>query len=312
MSAQFIVPVLVGPTASGKTAISLLLAERFPLEIISADSRQIYKYMDIGTAKVSESIRKRIIHHLIDICDPDEVYSAGKFGLQARALVNEIAARGNQPLVVGGSGFYIRSFLDGICEIEAADESTRQALRERLQSSGIAALYRELAEIDAVYAQKISSNDSQRILRALEVYQITGKPFSQWHRQTPNPAPFKYLLLGLDAPRPYLYERINQRVDEMLQTGLVDEVRMLREKGYTPEMNALNTVGYKEVFQYIEGKISLEAMIDLIKRNSRRYAKRQMTWFRKDARIQWRQVNSGADLEKIADEIYTLIRIKQK
>ncbi len=294
------VPVIVGPTGVGKTRLSLLIAEKLPVEIISADSRQIYRYMDIGTAKVEKSIREQIPHHFIDICNPDEYYSAGMFGQQARKVALEILERQRLPLIVGGSGFYIRALLDGIFELQIKDEQVRQQLEARLEKEGLPELYRQLQQVDPDYAKKISANDRQRILRSLEVYQITGKPFSYWHTLPPKPAPFKPLIYGLTAERSILYDRINRRVEQMMAQGLVEEVQRILDMGYSPELNALNTVGYKEVVAFLQNRLDRSTMIEKIKQNSRRYAKRQLTWFRADQRIQWFDVNEEADLERIA------------
>ncbi len=297
------VHLIVGPTAVGKTALSLLIAEKRAVEIISADSRQIYRYMDIGTAKVSSEVRRQIPHHFIDICLPDEYYSAGMFGKQARQTVEEIVRRGKIPLVVGGSGFYIRALVDGIFELDARDAAVRQQLEARLSEEGLASLYAELQKADPAYAAKISHNDRQRILRSLEVFYVTGKPFSFWHEQKPEPAPFEAVFWGLTAERTTLYRRINERVLRMLQEGLEEEVRGLLEMGYSPELNALNTVGYKEMIDYLNGKISRETMIERIQRNSRRYAKRQLTWFRAESRVHWHEVAEAGDLKEIAQKI---------
>ncbi|WP_456441240.1 tRNA (adenosine(37)-N6)-dimethylallyltransferase MiaA [Caldithrix abyssi] len=298
-----VVHFIVGPTAIGKTFLSALLAEKIKVEIISADSRQIYRFMDIGTAKPEAEFRQRVTHHFIDICDPDEYYSAGLFGKEARTTIEGIFARGRVPLVVGGSGFYIKALVDGIFELDAKDEKIRQQLSERLERDGLRALYDDLKKIDSVYAAKISPNDRQRILRSLEVYFITGKPFSYFHQQKPEAADFKPVFWGLDMERKALYQRINERVDQMLAEGLLDEVKTLLEKGYSPQLNALNTVGYKEAIAYLQNRLSYEEMAEQIKRNTRRYAKRQLTWFRADQRIQWTRVDSPQTLKKLAEEI---------
>ncbi|RLD14020.1 tRNA (adenosine(37)-N6)-dimethylallyltransferase MiaA [candidate division KSB1 bacterium] len=294
---------IVGPTAVGKTFLSERIAEHLAVEIISADSRQIYRYMDIGTAKPDVALRKKVRHHFIDICDPDAYYSAGMFGREARQTVKQILERGNRPLVVGGSGFYIKAMVDGIFELETKDEAVRAELDERLQKEGLPALYDALQKVDPVYAAKISPNDRQRILRSLEVYRITGRPFSSFHRQKPVQADFEPVFWGLDMERKALYARINRRVDQMLSQGLIDEVQALLERGYSPELNALNTVGYKEVIQYLKNELTLDEMTERIKRNSRRYAKRQFTWFRADKRIRWQTIQTADDLEKLAKKI---------
>ncbi|MBN2425275.1 MAG: tRNA (adenosine(37)-N6)-dimethylallyltransferase MiaA [Calditrichaceae bacterium] len=282
---------IVGPTASGKTNLSLQIAEKYPVELISADSRQIYRFMDIGTAKPEKSILERFRHHFVNIFNPDEYYSAGRFGKEARHVIDEIFKKNRNPLVAGGSGFYIKALIDGIFDEDIKDEEIRDFLNHRLEKEGLPVLFNELAEKDTEYASRISANDTQRILRSLEVIYLTGKPFSAWHRQKTEAFPYKPVIIGLDVERKVLYERINRRVDDMIHKGLVDEAQAILDKGYSLKNNALNTVGYKEVIAYLNGEISMEEMIELIKRNTRRYAKRQMTWFRADKRILWRKAD---------------------
>lgn len=303
MKKSLIVPIIVGPTGVGKTTLSLKLAEKLPVEIVSADSRQIYKYMDIGTAKPSKEILAKIPHHCIDICQPNEYFSAGKYSALARQTIADILERGRRPVVVGGSGFYIKALLDGIFEIEAFSEEIRDLLISRAQMDGLKILYEELRRVDPIYAKKISLNDRQRILRALEVYQTTGQPFSFWHEQETQPADFNYFIMGLTMPRAMLCKRIDDRVDEMISRGLIEEVRKLQAIGFSQTLNALNTVGYKEVFQYLNGQLDYQQMVELIKRNSRRYAKRQMTWFRKVKRIEWREIQDENEMVSLADEL---------
>lgn len=304
-----IVPVIVGPTAVGKTRLSLLLAERLPVEVISADSRQIYKLMDIGTAKAPQHIRATVPHHFIDICTPDQTFSAGQFGEQARNTVQDIFGRNKLPVVAGGSGLYIRALLDGFFERQIKDEDIRRRLEDELAQKGLDNLYSQLQQVDPAYAQKISKNDPQRIMRALEVYRASGRPLSFWHQQKTNAAPFPFFQIGLTMERSALYRRINQRVDEMLHQGLVEEVKTLLQKGYSPQLNALNTVGYKEVVAYLKGALSFEEMVGEIKKNSRRYAKRQLTWFKKDQRIEWYEINDAGDLPAICDTILCSVQI---
>ncbi len=299
---------IVGPTGIGKTFLSRLVAEKIDLEIISADSRQIYRYMDIGTAKPEAEFRQQVTHHFIDICDPDAYYSAGMFGKEARSTIEQVFKRGTIPMVVGGSGFYIKALVDGIFELDAKDEAIRQQLEEQLKSEGLPKLYQELQSVDPEYAAKISPNDRQRILRSLEVFLVTGKPFSYFHQQKPEPAVFKPVFWGLTMERQKLYQRINQRVDEMLKLGLIDEVKMLLDKGYSPDLNALNTVGYKEVIAYLKNQLTFEEMVEQIKRNTRRYAKRQFTWFRADQRIHWFNVETKADFKELQQKIIRTIK----
>lgn len=297
------VPIIVGPTGVGKTELSLMVAEKLPVEIVSSDSRQIYRHLNIGTDKIADSIRKKIPHHMIDICNPDEYFSAGMYSRIARKVIGEIQQRGKVPLVVGGSGFYISALVDGIFELDVHDDQVRSALEERLKREGLATLFAELQKYDPEYAAKISPTDKQRTLRALEIYIVTGHSFSSWHEQDTEPAPFKPLMIGLTMERQALYERIEKRVEKMLEAGLMDEVQKLIHMGYRPGMNALNTVGYKEAFQYLQGEFTFEEMVDLIKRNSRRYAKRQLTWFRRDNRIRWIEASRRTVLRRTANEI---------
>jgi len=288
------VPVIVGPTAVGKTALSLDLAEALGAEIVSADSRQVYRFMTIGTAKPTPEELARVPHHFIDVRNPDEYYSAGEYQREAREVIENMLAEGRLPVVVGGSGFYLRALFDGLFEPRIADTEVKERIRERIRREGLASVYEELKRVDPEAAARIHPNDEQRIVRALEVYEISGKPMSTFFREKPRPASFEGIWIGLERERDELYRRIDERVDQMFAQGLVDEVRDLLQRGYSPELNALRTVGYREVVDYLQGKISLERAIELVKRNSRRYAKRQLTWFRRDLRIHWVRADEGA------------------
>lgn len=297
------VPILVGPTSSGKTALSLLLAQSMPCEIISADSRQIYRRMDIGTAKPTPADRERVRHHCIDILDPDEDFSAGQYGPMARRLVHEIDSQGRIPLVVGGSGLYIRALVDGIFDGGFRDEGIRQRLREEAGAVGPEVLHRRLESLDPEAGSKIHPNDGKRIIRALEVCSVSGVPLSKLQRERTVRADFQSKMFGLDWPRGPLYRRIEERVDEMLRQGLVQEVRDLAASGYSLRNNALDSVGYREILMHLEGALELDSAVDLIKKNTRRFAKRQMTWFRGDPRIRWFTVSSAEELPGIAERI---------
>ena len=298
---------IVGPTASGKTFLSQLISEQLKIEIVSADSRQIYRYLDIGTAKPDAAFRAQVPHHFIDICDPDEYYSAGIFGRQARQAIENIFARNAIPLVVGGSGFYIKALVDGIFELDAKSESVRERLERQLTEKGLPDLFQWLREVDPRYANKISSNDRQRILRALEVFLVTGKPFSYFHQKKPQSADFVPVFWGLELERNLLYQRIDRRAEQMLDEGLLEEVRQVLAKGYHPDLNALNTVGYRETIEFIQEKISYQTMLERIQRNTRRYAKRQLTWFRADPRVHWVEVTSKEDYQLLSRKIITAI-----
>ncbi len=297
--------ILGGPTAVGKTELALQLARQLRGEIISADSRQLYRGLDIGTAKPSAAERAEVPHHFIDMLEPDQPFNAGMFQKKARALIDELRKKGRGVIVCGGTGLYIRALLRGMIPLEADMSGEREQLAGELRSRGLEALYHELEQVDPLSAGRIDPADARRITRALEIFRATGKTFSFWLGQPQTPAPFPFLYVALNRPRAELYDRINRRVDKMLAAGLVDEVRELVARGHAAE-NALNTVGYKEVMAFLRGELSRDEMAELIKRNTRRYAKRQMTWFRKEPDIIW--LEAGRD--DLAGEIMRLIREK--
>lgn len=299
---------IVGPTASGKTFLSLLLAKLFPSEIVSADSRQVYKYLTIGTAKPTEEERKGVPHHFIDILEPTQEYSAGQYGSEARECIERVFERKKQPILVGGSGLYIKAVLDGLFEGAGKNEELRRQLLEEANEHGSEWLYAKLQKIDPRAAATMDATKVRRIIRALEVYYLTGKPISYFHQTQQTALTFPVLQIGLHWDRAELYRRIDQRVELMVQQGFLEEVQWLREKGYSPTFNALNTVGYKEAFAYLDGKLSYETMLDLIKRNTRRFAKRQLTWFRADSRIEWVPVSEKTDWDLLARELVVRFR----
>lgn len=297
--------ILVGPTAVGKTHMGTLIAEKLPVEIVSADSRQVYRYMDIGTAKPSQEILRLIPHHFIDILKPDEHYSAGIFGNQARKVIDEIFSRNKVPLVIGGSGLYIKSLLSGFFGEDVRDEKIRESLHKRLETEGSDSLHHDLAKVDPEAAQKIHPQNSQRLVRALEVYLASGIKISDLQKRSLPPPSFAVLKFGLIKNRLKLYQNINDRVDAMFRKGLLAEVAHILDMGYESNLNSLNTVGYKETIEYLNGKLDFDECVEQIKRNSRHYAKRQLTWFNADSEIQWLEVETGEDFEKAADEIVT-------
>lgn len=287
--------IVAGPTGVGKTAVSVEIAKRIPCEIVSADSRQIYRFMDIGTSKPSEAVLQSIPHHFISILNPDKVYSAGQYSNEARESIMQIFERRKLPLVVGGSGLYIRALLEGFFGDDFRDDSIREQLQTRLQEKGAKALYAELQEADPQGAARIHPNNTKRILRSLEVYHITGKPMSEVQKTGKDTANFNWIKFGLIIHREKLYARINQRVDQMFETGFIAEVRGLLKKGYSPKLNSLNSVGYKEVIRFLQNEINLGRCIELVKQNTRRYAKRQLTWFRKESDIYWVRLDKAAN-----------------
>ncbi|MCD6363291.1 MAG: tRNA (adenosine(37)-N6)-dimethylallyltransferase MiaA [Synergistetes bacterium] len=282
-----IVLVLLGPTAVGKTEASFEIAQKFNCEIISVDSRQIYKLMDIGTAKPSLEERKKVPHHLIDIVYPDEVYTAGDFCSDAHRIIDEISERGKLPLMVGGSALYYWLFFrKPMSPLPRGSPSLRESLLRR----GRETLYKELRKVDPESAKKIHPNDLYRIVRALEVYHLTGRPISRWHSEWKGKAPkerYKVLWLGLIRDRDEIYRRIDLRVDDMLSRGLIEEVKRLIEMGYSPDLPSMKGHGYREICDYFLGKLTLEEAINAIKKDTRHYAKRQLTWFRKWKDIEW-------------------------
>lgn len=276
--------VVGGPTAVGKTACSIQLAQYYKTEIISADSRQLYQKLDIGTAKPTPEELAAVPHHFIDILPPEVEYNAGQFERDALQLLEKLFLRYNVVVVAGGSGMYVQALCQGIDAMPAIPAGLRELLNRRLQTEGLAALVLELEERDPAYAQEVDRHNPQRIVRALEVCLFTGKPYSSFRRQEYKNRPFEIIKVGLDRPRHELYARIDQRMDAMIAEGLFEEARSLYP---FRELNALQTVGYKEIFDYIDGLYGREEAIRLLKRNSRRYAKRQLTWFRKDPDFAW-------------------------
>ncbi len=294
--------VILGPTASGKTNISIKLSEILDIEVISADSRQIYKHLDIGTATPSQDELSAVPTHFINIIEPDEYYSAGLFGNQAEKTAFEIMKRNKIPVVVGGSGLYIKALCEGLFK-EETDNKQRIDVREKLQKeydeNGIDNLFDKLKKIDPVSAEKYSDKNPRRILRALEHYYVTGKAFSQAHQSQENNRDFNVIYFGIQFPREELYKRINLRAEQMWHNGLIEETQKVLEMGYSPELNSLNTVGYKEVIAFLNNKLSQKEALEEMKKNTRHYAKRQMTWFRKVENVNW---ISGSVVE-IADVI---------
>jgi tRNA dimethylallyltransferase len=297
------VVVIVGPTCSGKTYLSLKLAELLDGEIISADSRQIYKLLNIGTAKPSADQLKKVIHHFVDELNPDADFNASKFAENAEDIFADLVEQNKIPIVVGGSGLYIKALIDGITESADTNNELRQELLAQRQKFGDDFLYAELKKVDKISADKMLPQNWKRVMRALEVYRLTGDPIWHHHSSHKRISRFQYRQIGLMWDRKTLYNNIEVRVDEMIESGLVDEVKLILNCGYDKNINSLNTVGYKEIIQYLDNEISIERAVELIKRNTRRYAKRQMTWFNADKRIDWIQISSVKDLDLLAEKI---------
>lgn len=276
--------VIAGPTAVGKTAAAIKLAQQLKTEIISADSRQFYREMSIGTAKPNAEELAQAKHHFIDSHSITENFTVGDFEKQALELLDELFKTHDQVIMVGGSGLFIQAVIQGFDDLPTADPEIREKLNLELAEKGIENLQDKLQEADPDYYNQVDLNNPQRLIRALEVFEATGKPFSSFRKAAINKRPFESIKIALNLPREELYDRINKRVDIMVEQGLIEEVRSLMPYKH---LNALNTVGYSELFDYFDGKTDLHTAINLIKRNTRRFAKRQLTWFRKDQEMKW-------------------------
>jgi len=281
--------VLIGPTAIGKTELSLQLSETFDCEIISVDSMQVHRFMDIGTAKIPLSERRSIPHHLIDIVNPDEQYDAVQFARDCLRTIKKIHKKSSIPLLTGGTGLYLRSLKDGFFAGAPTDLEIRNKLLKRLEIEGVNVLHSELLLCDRITAEKLHQNDTSRIVRALEVYLSTGTPLSTHQKNQPPPGNLfsKMLTIGLTCDRTRLYERINQRSATMLEDGLEGEVSRLLNMGYTPNLKSMQSIGYRHMVQYLAGNWSEAELRVYLARDTRRYAKRQYTWFNRDQSVVW-------------------------
>ncbi len=298
--------VIVGPTAIGKTALALhiarsMLARSMAVEIINADSMQIYKGLDIGTAKPTREERALVPHHMIDIINPHEAFNVGDFIEMVDPVVNDLLAKGKIPVIVGGTGLYIRAFLYGLCSAPGADWKIRERLLQEENKYGEGYLYRRLSHVDPYLAQKINPKDLVRITRALEVYEKTGKPLSHFQKIHIKRPRYNVIFIGLTQDRRTLYDRINRRVDKMVQSGLVEETRWLFNT-FGEDCVPARRLCYKEIGGYIKGLYSLEKAIYLVKRNTRHYAKRQLTWFRHERGIRWFNVKDDLSCYKEIEE----------
>ena len=295
------VVAVVGPTASGKSALALALADAFDGEIISCDSTAVYRGLDIGTDKLEVAERRGIPHHLIDVADPTEVYSAARYGADASAAVAGIAGRGRLPIVAGGTGFYLRALVRGMFPGPGRDESLRARLDRIAERRGVESLHRWLARIDEPSALRIQPRDRKRLVRALEVYLLTGRPLTAHFADTVSPAgTLDVLTIGVSVPRPALFDRVSRRVDEQLERGVVDEVRRLVDRGVPLSAHAFSGLVYRQVVDFLNGVRDLAATRDLIVRENMRYAKRQVTWFRNEPGIVW--LSAPGDSEQAVRE----------
>jgi len=295
--------VICGPTASGKTALAVELARRFPIEVVSADSRQVYRGLDIGTAKATAAERRQVPHHLLDLVAPDGKFSVADFASLAHGAIAAIHDRGRLPVLLGGTGLYLRAVTEGLVDAPTGDPALRAELLEREGREGPGTLFRLLREVDPPLARRIPPGDVTRTVRALEVYRLSGRRLSDFQREHAfAERPYRTLKLGLAPSREELYRRIDRRVEGMLEQGLAAEVRGLLERGLNPGCKSLRTIGYREMICHLRGEIPLAEATTLIQRNSRHYAKRQLTWFRGDDAIIWvDSCGESAKLQKLIE-----------
>jgi len=294
--------LILGPTGTGKSAVAIELARLLNGEIVSADSRAIYKGMDIGTAKPPKDIRQKIKHHLLDIKEPEEHYDVMQFREDVKMVLKDILNRSKYPIVVGGSTLYVAAITDKLFDGPAADWK----LRAKLKAQTLMELYKRLKEVDPKAAERIHPHDEQRIIRALEVYELSGIPISELQERPQEQFPYKFFKVGLRMERELLYKKIDERVDQMIAAGLIEEAKRLKAR-LKPHMQAYKTTGYQELFQYLDGQISLEAAIAEIKKNTRNLAKRQLIWFKRDPEINWLDVTGKTPVE-VAEDILALIK----
>ena len=303
--------ILTGPTAVGKTALSIMLAKAIGGEIISADSMQVYRYMDIGTAKIKPEETEGVPHHLIDVLNPTEDFNVTAFQTMAKQAINEIYSRGRIPIVAGGTGFYIQSLLYDISFEETEVSFYREELTAYYEAYGAHALHEELKKVDPVSYEQIHENNVKRVIRALEFYHDTGYPISEHNkaqRQKVSPYNFEYFVLNDD--REVLYRRIEKRIDIMMEQGLIEEVQGLLDYGCQPDMVSMQGLGYKEIISYLNGECSLEEAVYILKRDTRHFAKRQLTWFRREKEVTWVDRTAFSSEEEILE--YMLNRLFQK
>ena len=304
--------ILSGPTACGKTSLSIELAKRINGEIISADSMQVYRGFDIGTAKVTEAEKDGIPHYLIDEMDPDEEFNIFEFQTRANHYIADITSRGKIPMIVGGTGFYIQSVLYDIDFSDESDDKTyRHELEKLAQEKGNDHLYQMLLTCDPDAAKEIHPNNSKRVIRALEFFHETGQQISEHNRiQHQKESPYNFAYFVLNRPRSILYERINARVDQMIQLGLVEEVSGLLQQGYGEDLLSMQGLGYKEMVPYVKGETSLDEATDLLKKNTRHFAKRQITWFKREKDVLWIDLETYASVDEAVEYMIKVVKEK--
>ena len=300
--------VLVGPTAIGKSRIAIEVAQALGTEILTADSTQVYRGMNIGTDTPSEEDRRRVPHRLIDLVEPDEPFNAGEFRRQALREISRLYEKGLLPLVVGGTGLYVRALLNGLWTGPPSDRTLRRKLEEEVRARGGESMYQELGRVDPVTASRLHPRDTVKVLRALEVYRQIGVPLSKAHEaHRERAAPFRALVLGLTMERAVLHQRIDQRVDVELAKGLIDETRTLLTKGYSRDLVSMKSLGYRQMAGYLEGEYSFDEAVRRLKRDTRHFAKRQMTWFRKEPGLTWVEVQPEESVQSVSQRVVALI-----
>ena len=295
--------VICGPTGIGKTSVAVELARHFNGQIIGADSMQVYKFMDIGTAKPTAEEQARVVHHMIDIIEPDESFDAARYAELAGTKIFELGRQKITPFVVGGTGLYIKALLHGLFDAEVFDADVRRRLKREADAHGIKCLHERLGRLDPESAERLHPNDSYRIIRALEVVETTGKPISGHHREHGfTDQPFEALKIALNMDRAVLYARINQRVDAMIAAGFLEEVKSLLARGYSADLKSMQSIGYRHMVDFIQGSSGWEACARTLKRDHRRYAKRQLTWFGADPQIIWKDAAQVEEIKLLVEK----------
>lgn len=301
--------VILGPTAVGKTDVAIELAKKIHGEIISADSMLIYKYMDIGTAKPKLKEQQGIPHYLIDIINPDQPFSVADFLLEAEQIIKGVRQKGRIPIMVGGTALYLKAITEEFYFPETqSDWELREKLDQEAQKLGNQYVHEKLKKLDPITAGRLHPNDLRRVIRAIEIYELTGIPLSAQPRKEKR-SNHQIIKIGLIRPREEIYTRINQRVEEMIKQGLVEEVRQLLEMGYDQYLVSMQGLGYKQILPYLKGEYSLERAVELLKRDTRHFAKRQLTWFRRDEDINWIEINKYSNRLQIVEEIIKIVRL---
>lgn len=304
------VVVVLGPTAAGKSAVAVQVAKRYGTEVLTADSRQVYRGMDIGTDKPSLDERQGVTHRLIDLVEPDEPYNTGRYRREALQEIDRVVRQGRLPLVVGGTGLYIRTLIRGMCEAPEADAEIRRELMALVAVRGRAGLYAELVRVDPITAARLHPNDESKVIRALEVYRLAGCSLASLHaRHQLQPAAFPTLLIGLQRPRETLYRRIETRIDWQLTHGMVEEVRTLLARGYGRTLGSMKGLGYRHLAAQFAGEYDAAEMVRRFKQDTRQFAKRQMTWFRKEPGITWLMIDEQESIRQTADRVVEQVEL---